>query len=135
MQTLRRHARPVAHLVLFGFLALSLHWPAQAALIGTESVVTSEQAQIARDRVRDALDRADVQQALLAQGVAPDQLRARAAALTDSEAQQLAAHMDEMPAGADSALGIAAFVFLVLLLTDILGYTDIFPFVKKPASR
>lgn len=135
MQTLRRHVRPITHLVLFGLLALSLHWPAQAALIGTDAVITGEQAQAARDQVRVALDRTEVQQTLLAQGVAPEQLRARVEALTDSEARQLAAHMNEMPAGADSAFGIAAFVFLVLLLTDILGYTDIFPFVKKPASR
>jgi hypothetical protein len=46
----------------------------------------------------------------------------------------LAAKIDELPAGGD-ALGLLVFVFIVLLITDILGFTDIFPFVKKPHER
>ena len=42
--------------------------------------------------------------------------------------------IDPLPAGGDALgviLGVALIVFLVLLITDIMGYTDIFPFVKK----
>jgi UPF0716 family protein affecting phage T7 exclusion len=39
-----------------------------------------------------------------------------------------------MPAGGDAlgvVVGAAVLIFLILLVTDILGLTDIFPFVKK----
>jgi hypothetical protein len=133
MPVLRRFIKPVSFFVLTAFLAVTLYVPAaQAAMIGTDAVVNAAQSQQARDSLRATLDREDVKQQLLAQGVNPDQLQSRVDALTDPEVQQLAARMDQMPAGGD-ALGIAVLVFLVLLLTDILGYTDIFPFVKKTA--
>ena len=128
-----RSNRPLSFIVLFGFLALSVHGPAvQAGLIGTETIVRADQAQAARDRVQTMLERDEVRQQLLARGVDAAQVQARLDALSEPELQQLATHIDELPAGGD-ALGLAVFVFLVLLLTDILGYTDIFPFVKKTA--
>ncbi len=131
MKTLRRFAKPVSCAVVTGLLALNLHLPAaNAALVGTEAVVQTLHAQQERDRLRDALDRADVQQRLVALGVDPAQVQARVDALTDEEAGRLAKQMDEMPAGGD-ALGWLVFIFLVLLITDLLGLTDIFPFVKK----
>lgn len=131
MFTFRRLTKPVTHFVLLGFLALTLNAPiTNAGLIGTETVVNAAHSQQARDQLRAALDRQEVKQQLLARGVNTDELQARVDALTDSEVQQLSASIDTLPAGGD-ALGIAVFVFLVLLLTDILGYTDIFPFVKK----
>jgi hypothetical protein len=132
MQMLRRIIKPVTYSVLTGFFALTLHLPvAQAALVGTEAVVSTSQAQDARMQLRSAFERQDVKQQLLAQGVSPDQIQARVDSLTDAEAVTLAAKMDEMPAGGASAVTVAAIVFLVLLITDLLGYTDIFPFVKK----
>jgi hypothetical protein len=131
MTVLRRFINPVSYFVLAAFFAVTLYVPVvQGAIISTDTVVNAMQNQQARDGLRAALEREDVKQQLLAQGVNPDQLQSRIDALTDSEVQQLAATMDQMPAGGD-ALGIAVLVFLVLLLTDILGYTDIFPFVKK----
>jgi hypothetical protein len=38
--------------------------------------------------------------------------------------------MDEMPAGG-SIVGAAVLIFLVLLVTDIVGWTDVYPFVNK----
>jgi len=131
MRTLRRFTKPVSCAVVTGLLALNLHLPAaHAALVGTEAVVQTLHAQQERDRLRAALDRADVQQRLIAFGVDPAQVQARVDALTDDEAARLAKQMDELPAGGD-ALGLLVFIFLVLLITDILGLTDVFPFVKK----
>jgi len=133
MQFLRSILKPVAVVVSVGFVALTLHVPvARAALVNTEVVAEAGQAQSAREHLRTMLDREEVKQALTARGVAAGQVQARVDALTDREAQQLAAQMDQLPAGGD-ALGVAVFIFLVLLLTDILGFTDIFPFVKKTA--
>lgn len=131
MQTLRRITQPVNVFVVFALMALTLPLPAQAALISTERLV---QAQSERERLAATLNREDVKQQLLAYGVKPADVQARVDGLTDQEAQTLAAQMDTLPAGGD-VLGLAVFVFLVLLLTDILGYTDIFPFVVKQNRR
>lgn len=135
MDNFRRLAKPVSHLVVFGLLAISLHLPAaNAAMIGTEAVVHSAQAQHDRERLSAALNRADVKSRLVAQGVDPSQVQARLDSLTDDEVQVLASKMDQLPAGGD-ALGLLVFIFIVLLITDILGFTNVFPFVKHPQRR
>jgi hypothetical protein len=132
MEKLRRLTQPVAHLVVLGMLALSLHLPAaNAALVGTEAVVSTAQAQQDRERVLNTLNRDDVQAQLVARGVDPAQVQTRLDSLTDEEVQTLAANMDQLPAGGD-ALGLLVFLFIVLLITDIMGFTNIFPFVKHP---
>jgi len=132
MEQLRRLTQPVAHLVVLGILALSLHLPAaNAALVGTEAVVSAAQPQQDRERVLNTLNRDDVKAQLLARGVDPAQVQARLESLTDEEVQTLAANMDQLPAGGD-ALGLLVLIFLVLLFTDIMGFTNIFPFVKHP---
>ncbi len=83
-----------------------------------------------RARIAAALEREEVRAQLAAHGVGLEQAQARVAALTDAEAAQLAGAVDALPAGGIDILGVALVVFLVLLLTDILGYTKIFPFTK-----
>jgi len=125
----------VAQLVTFALLVLSMHMPAaQAALIGTDSVVRAEQAQQDRARLESLLNREEIKQRLLQQGVDPADVKARIDALSDSEVESLAQRIDQLPAGGD-ALGVLVFLFVLLLITDILGFTDIFPFVKKPVRR
>ena len=131
MKLLRRLTKPVSHLVVLGLLALSLHLPAaHAGMIGTEAVVNAAQTQQNRDRLQSALSRDDVQAQLLAHGVDPAQVQARVDSLTDEEMQTLAANMDQLPAGG-SVVGALVLIFLVLLVTDLLGLTNIFPFVKN----
>ena len=132
MENLRRLTKPVSHLVVLGLLALSLHLPAaNAAMIGTEAVVNAAQAQQSRERLASTLSRDDVKTQLVARGVDPAQVQARLDSLTDEEVQTLAAKMDQLPAGGD-ALDLLLFIFIVLLITDILGFTNVFPFVKHP---
>jgi len=134
MQTLRRFTKPVSYVVTVGMLALSLHLPvANAAMVGTEAVVHVAQAQQQRDRIHQALDREDVKMKLMSLGVDPAQVQARVDALTDDEAQRLAKQMDEMPAG--GIVGAIVLIFLVLLITDLLGMTDVFSFTKKGSAR
>jgi hypothetical protein len=54
--------------------------------------------------------------------------------LSDAEVIALADQIEKHPAGGNAVgviVGAALFIFIVLLITDILGLTDIFPFVKK----
>ena len=130
MKLLRRLTKPVSHLVVLGLLALSLHLPAaHAGMVGTEAVVNAAQTQQDRERLHNALSRDDVQAQLLARGVDPVQVQARVDSLTDEEMQTLATNMDQLPAGG-SVVGALVLIFLVLLVTDLLGLTNVFPFVK-----
>lgn len=135
MQMFRRLAKPVSYALITGVLALSLHGPAaRAAMVTTDQIVGAQQSQQDRAKVHALLTREDVKQALSARGVSTTDIQARVEAMTDQEVNTLSSKLDQLPAGGD-ALGILAFIFIVLIITDIMGLTDIFPFVKKPARR
>jgi len=104
--------------------------PAQAGLVSTESVSTAG----SRERVAVFLERADVQLQMEAMGVSPQEVKMRVAALSDAEVANLAGKIDTMPAGGDAVvfvIWLAVVVFLVLLITDILGLTKVFPFTRS----
>lgn len=114
--------RLIASLLVF---SIALPLPSQAAMVATESALAgAERAQAAR-----LLERADVQARLATYGVSASDVKARVAALSDDEAAALAARIDSLPAGGD-LIGAVVLVFLILLLTDILGFTKIFPFTR-----
>ncbi len=105
---------------------------AQATVVGTEQVALEQAAPgrgDGRAQLRSTLDRADVVAALRAHGVDVEAARNRVAALTDAEADQLAAQIDGGPAGGE-VLGVIVFIFVLLLITDILGLTKVFPFTR-----
>ena len=111
-------------IVCMGGLTVPL--PAFAGIVSTETVVAGAE----RERLAELIDRSEVRARLQALGVDPSSAKARVAALSDDEASQLAAQIDTLPAGGD-VLGVALIVFLVLLFTDIMGYTKIFPFTRS----
>ena len=134
MNTFRFITKPVSYAVATSMLVMSLHLPvANAAMVGTEAVVYSAQAQQERGRLHDALNREDVKAKLASLGVDQAQVQARVDALTDDEAQALAQQLDQMPAGS-GIVGALVFVFVVLLITDLLGLTSVFPFTKKGSA-
>ena len=105
-------------------IAICLAGTSQAAMIGTPSE---------RDALLRLLDRAEVQAQLQGYGVSAEQAKARISSLSDAEAAQLAAQIESLPAGGDPAgalISALLIVFLVLLITDILGLTKVFPFTK-----
>ena len=81
-------------------------------------------------RLLSVLDREDVRVHLEAHGVSSADVRARVAAMTDEEAAELAGQIETLPAGGD-VLGVLLTVFVILLITDILGFTKIFPFTRS----
>lgn len=133
MHLTRRLLKPFCSVLIALFLSMTLPIPAaQAALVGTLSALQAEQAAAQRTHIAQILQRTEVQNALAARGVTAEEVQARVAGLNDEEVAQLAAQLDQAPAGGD-ALGVVVLIFLVLLITDILGFTDVFPFVKKHA--
>ena len=131
MFTMRQIVRPVALIVTTAVLSMSLYIPAaQAAMVTTDQVMGVAETTAARTLLETTIMRVDVQQALLAQGVNPQDIQARVAALSDSEAAQMASQLDELPAGGDG-LGLIVMVFLILVVMDIACLTNIFPFTVK----
>ncbi|ATX82628.1 hypothetical protein Ga0123462_1781 [Mariprofundus ferrinatatus] len=112
---------------------MSIQLPsAHAAMVPTEAVVISQQSETDREKLVAFLDRAEVQQELQSHGVSADEAKIRVAQLNDEEVQMLAGKIDELPAGGliGEVIGAAVFIFLVLLITDVLGLTSVFPFVN-----
>jgi len=109
---------------------------AKAAMVGTEAVVNSMQADDGRERLNALLDRQEVVEAFAKQGIDMQQAKKRVASLTDAEIAKLNQTLDQLPAGGDgigAVVGAIVLIFLVLLITDIIGLTHVFPFVSHPA--
>lgn len=104
--------------------------PAYASMVGTTTVLQQAQQQIDRTELLGMFDRDAVLAQLVEFGVDPVAAKERVAALTDEEIGQLNQRLAEMPAGGD-ALGIVLAVFIILIITDMLGATDVFPFVHS----
>jgi len=102
--------------------------PAYASMVSTETVVQQAQRSVDRAQLLQMLDREDVQKQLEAMGVDRTAAKQRVASMTDEEISQLNARIADMPAGGD-ALGVVLFIFVVFVITDLLGATDIFPFI------
>ena len=115
--------------VLVAFMFVNFQSVALAGIIDTP-LLLQKQAVDNRQQIVEYLQREDVQERLVEMGVDPQSAKDRVARLTSEEAELLHNQIQEMPAGA-GPLELIVFVFLVLLVTDILGLTDIFPFVKK----
>ncbi|MGD8429310.1 MAG: PA2779 family protein [Ectothiorhodospiraceae bacterium] len=131
MEALLRRTRWLSGLMAVLLVLTVVPLPAaHAGMITTEALATA-QKQDPHARIQALLERKEVRDQLEAWGVDPADAKSRVAALSDAEAQKLADRMQQMPAGGTSILGAVLFVFIVLLITDILGYTDVFPFVKK----
>jgi hypothetical protein len=108
---------------------------ARAALVTTEQAIGPAAQVDARARVDAFLARDDVRRQMAVLGVDPAEAARRVASLSDAEVQKIAGQLDRLPAGQSAVaavIGAALIVFLVLLVTDLLGLTHIFPFVRHP---
>lgn len=100
--------------------------PAQAAMMGTDTLIQHRETQLNRQMLLETMEREDVRQQLIRMGVNPADAKKRIEALTASEISLMQQQMDAMPAGG-SALGILLTILVILIITDILGLTDVFP--------
>lgn len=130
----QRILKPMSVFLIFSFMLLDFSvQTAKAQMIGTPAVVAVQQQEANRERIAAFLGRDDVKQVMVRYGVDAVEAQKRVASLSDSEVAKISDAMDEMPAGGDGVgtlIGAVVFIFLVLLLTDILGLTHVYPFVK-----
>ena len=139
MKIIRKISKPAAILLAFHMLILSgLSQSAWAVMIDTESVTSIDQGQSPREYLNSLLAREEIRAALISHGIDPQEAQNRIDNLSDDEIAKLVDEIDQLPAGSgffEVFLIVVFLVFVILLITDISGYTDVFPFVKKQASQ
>lgn len=134
MKFIRRKISFVSMLMVTVMLSIAVPYqPLLAAMVPTEAIIDSNNAEEARDYLKNLIFRNEIRRSLISHGIDPNEAKSRVDSLSDSEAIAVADRIENLPAGGDAIgviVGAALIVFLVLLITDILGYTDVFPFVK-----
>jgi len=102
---------------------------AQAAMITNDLVINRVQQSSAQAELLQTINRSDVKQQLLDMGVKPESIESRINLMTHEEIAQLNQQIGDLPAGGD-VLGVLLVIFIVFVITDVIGATDIFPFIK-----
>lgn len=105
---------------------------ATAEVYSSDQVIAKQQHQFNRHQVLSMVDNAEVQSKLLALGVNRDDAKQRIANMTNEELEALNSHLNDMPAG-----GIVGTVFTVLVVVavlDLMGITDVYPFIRPIGS-
>ena len=135
MHLLIQTRKVIALLVIVSFSTLSIiSAPARAAMVGTSEIFNQRQHDLTSKRINTFLDRSEVQKYLVDWGIRPEEAKARIDSLTDEEIENILSGIDNLPAGGDGLgiiVGAALLIFVILLVTDILGFTDVFSFVKS----
>lgn len=131
--------RMVGYIAIAAFLfSTSLVPAAHAAMVSTDQMTEAATASADRAKVTAFLSREDVRAQFVSLGVSPDEAQARVASLSDAEVSRIAGRIDELPAGrgaVGAVVGAAVLIFIILLITDLLGLTKVFPFTKGASSR
>ncbi len=99
---------------------------ASAAMVSTSSLLQEGQ-QISNSESVTTM-RLGLSDALVNYGVPAQDADSRVALLTNDQVVMLDGQLADMPAGGD-ILGLVVLVFLVFIITDAVGATDIFTFV------
>ena len=107
---------------------------AQAALVGTGQIVEKSAIDADRAHIAAFLSREDIRRQMQAMDVNADEAARRVAMMSDAEVRDVAARIGKLPAGqatvAGEVLGVLLVIFIIFVVTDLLGATDIFPFIK-----
>lgn len=131
---LKKMIKPVSFFLVFSFLLLDFSvQAANAQMVDTGAVIAVQQEKANRERVAAFLGREDVQQVMIQHGVDAVEAQKRVDSLSNAELTKIANSMEQLPAGGDAVgavVGAAVFIFVVLLITDLLGLTHVFSFVN-----
>ena len=106
-------------------LSVSVH----ADYIDNPGLFTSEQSQLDKAQLKDFLSTAKAQEKLIEMGVSPELAMVRIDQLTPQEVAQFNQNVEDMPAGS-GVLGVIVLFAVIFIITDVIGATDIFPFIK-----
>ncbi len=130
MNFFRRLGKVVPVLSILALLSIHMA-PLQAAMVDNEQLITQTQQEITKQEVLSNLDRQDVQDQLVSMGVDIEDAKHRINQMSDQELAQIAQDFEQMPAGSGGIIGALVVIFVVLVVTDMLGATDVFGFVHN----
>ena len=124
----------ISKLVLSFILSITLLAQASwAQMASTEALFERSVTVSSKEKVIQFTAREDVAKILGQMDVDPKMIEERVASMTDEEISEIAYQIGTLPAGGSavgSLVGAAVFVFIVLLITDILGFTKVFKFTR-----
>lgn len=103
--------------------------PLQAAMITNNDLLQTQES-ASFQQVTGLLQAEQIQQQLIELGVDPEAASLRISQMTSDEIAELNHNLEQLPAGS-GIIGALVTIFIVLVITDMLGATDIFPFVKN----
>ena len=121
----------ISKLIIAFFVSLSLFTTSMfAEIISTKQLMHASSSHVTIDGF---LAKQEVQAKLAELGVSSENIQERMASLTNEEIAQINQKIDSMPAGsgAGAIIGVLVFIFIVLLVTDILGFTKVFNFTRS----
>jgi len=125
----------ISKLILSFVLSITLLAQASwAQMVSTEALFERSLTVSAKEKVIQFTTREDVAKILGQMDVDPKMIEERVASMTDEEASKIAYQIGTLPAGGSavgSLIGAVVFVFVVLLITDILGFTKVFGFTRS----
>ena len=119
--------QPMAWFLSFLLVLLPV-MPVQAAMLGNDRIISEQQIALDRAKILETFDQEFTRQQLETWGVSPEMARERINSLTGQELANINRQLNELKAGGN-VLGILLIIFIVFIITDALGATDIFPFV------
>ena len=122
--------RLIASVLIASTTLMGLPLTASAGIVSTDTTLSADAAASNRDQVTTFLARADVQKAMQERGVNSADALQRVQFMSDTEVAHLAGRIDQAPAGGE-VIGVLFTVFIILLVTDIMGLTKIFPFTRS----
>jgi len=121
-----RFTRFVALLMSLSVFNLAICQAASAAVIGTGDAMKAAAHSERLNSISAVLARADVQAALQAHGVSPEDAMARVASLSEEELISLQQQFDQLPAGGADIFVVLGITFVVLLVLELTGVINIF---------
>jgi hypothetical protein len=135
MKLIRQRSKSTAvFLVILMVMVAVPYQSLLAAMVETEATLDiTAKGQEARDAIKTILAREDAQAVLRAQGIDPLEAMARVDSLTDAEAQRIVDEIEELPAGGGffvTFLIVVGVIVIILMITDAMGYTNVFTFVR-----
>jgi hypothetical protein len=122
--------RLTASILIASTALLGMPMVAQAGIVSSEQSFAPQTQSDARDKLNALLAREDVRAGLAERGLSAELAQNRVKAMTDEEVATLSGRLDQAPAGGD-ILGLLFTIFIVLLVTDILGLTKVYPFTRS----
>jgi hypothetical protein len=114
------------YILIFNFLVATFPQQALAGFIATPTAIAAQENHTSLSRLKELLVREDVRGQLVQLGIDPGVAEQRVNALTPTEIARLQPQLESLPAGGDGLLVVVGVVFIVLLILELVGVTNIF---------